>query len=90
MGPKQKQLGWTSQSTNEGDRVKEALREQAHAVLGTIEPHERRAPTPARQISFSLTEEEHANFATNARKAGVTMRTLILRAIKPFTESVLE
>lgn len=63
------------------------LLEMKKAVLETFEPHERRAKRPARQISFTITEEEHENLAVNARTAGVTMRALILRAIKPFTES---
>jgi hypothetical protein len=65
------------------------LDDMGKAVLGTFEPHERRAKRAARQISFILTEEEHENLSGNARRAGVTTRALILRALKPFTEKVI-
>jgi len=65
------------------------LADMGKAVLGTFEPHERRAKRAARQISFILTEEEHENLSGNARRAGVTTRALILRALKPFTEKVI-
>jgi len=68
------------------EREKREMAEKLKAVLESIEPHDRREAMPMRQISITVTEEQHQTLTARAREARVTLRKLIAVALKPLWE----
>lgn len=60
------------------------LENQRKALLDGIQPLKRiERKRPGRQLNIQITDEEHENLVANAREHGVSMRDLLMTALRP-------